>query len=125
MYKTIRIAVISVLFLSFVRPSFASSPASSPFIGSLSKMRTSRGYIFKVTYKTEDKWTDRLVLKLFCSFNKGPELTFTSTGISNLKKGWHKTEIHVPKVYRDRYGYIKDYRLEMYHKGAFVSLKSL
>jgi hypothetical protein len=53
------------------------------------------------------------------------ELSFTSAGYNNIKKGWHKTEIQVPAVYRDRYGYIKDYRVEMYHKGMLVSLKSL
>ena len=78
-----------------------------------------------INYTTKEEWTDNLVFKLFCVFNKGVELSFTSSGLNNIKKGWHKTEINVPKVYRDRYGYIEDYRVEMYHKGNLVSLKSL
>lgn len=121
MCKSIRIAILLIFFVFLTRHSFA----SSSFIENLSKIRTSRGYIFKINYTTKDKWTDGLVFKLFCSFSKGNELSFTSTGLNNLKRGWHKTEIRVPKVYRDRYGYIKDYRIEMYHSGMLVSMKSM
>lgn len=121
MRKEIPTIILITLFLFFACPSFA----STSFIESLSKIRTSRGYIFKVNYTTKDEWTDGLVFKLFCSFSKGNELSFTSAGLSNIKRGWHKTEIRVPRVYRERYGYIKDYRIEMYHKGILVSLKSL
>lgn len=112
-----------IIILSFflVFPAFA----ATSFIESLSKIRISQGYIFKINYRTEAEWTDGLVFKLICSFNKGPELSFTSSGFNNIKEGWHKTEIQVPKVYRDRYGYIEDYRLEMYHNGILVSMKSL
>lgn len=119
-----RIAFISISAVTFFF--FAcSSFASSSFIENLSKIRTSKGYVFKINYQTKDEWTDGLMFKLFCVFDKGAELSFTSTGHSNVKKGWHKTEIQVPRVYRDRYGYIKDYRVEMYQKGLLVSLKSL
>lgn len=121
MRKAISILILMALLVSFTAPIFA----SSSYIENLSKIRTARGYIFKINYQTEDEWTDGLIFKLFCSFSKGAELSFTSTGLNNIKKGWHKTEIQVPKVYRERYGYIKDYRLEMYHKGILVSLKSL
>jgi len=115
------IAILIILSFSFTCLSFAAHSN----IESLSKIRTSRGYIFKINYQTENEWTDGLIFKLFCSFNKGAELSFTSAGLNNIKKGWHKTEIRVPKVYRERYGYIQDYRLEMYHKGILVSLRSL
>ncbi len=121
MRKAIRILVSLILLFSIVSPSFAATSS----IESLSKIRTSKGYIFKINYTTDDDWTDSLVFKLFCSFSKGAEFSFTSGGLNNIKKGWHKTEIHVPMVYRDRYGYIGDYRLEMYHKGILVSIKSL
>ena len=121
MHKTSRIVIIMALFLFFARPSLA----SNSFIENLSKVRTSKGYFFKVNYQTRDKWTDGLIFKLFCTFSKDVELSFTSAGHNNIKKGWHKAEIRVPKVYRDRYGYIKDYRVEMYHKGVLVSIKSL
>ena len=111
--------MLGILFFS--HPSLAATSS----IENLSKIRSSKGYVFKVRYKTKDKWTDGLVLKLFCSFSKGVEFSFTSAGLNNIKKGWHSTEIRVPKVYRERYGYIKDYRVEMYHKGILVSLRSL
>jgi len=99
--------------------------AASSFIESISKVKKSDGYTFKVNYETTLQWTDGLIFKLFCSFSKGAELSFTSSGYYNLKKGWHKTEIRVPNVYRDRYGYIKDYRVEMYSNGMLVSIKSM
>ncbi|MFH1854580.1 MAG: hypothetical protein ABH815_04635 [Candidatus Omnitrophota bacterium] len=120
MCKKTFIAILLVLL-------FCALPAypSSSSIESLSKIRTSRSYIFKINYITDEEWTDGLVFKLFCSFSRGTELSFTSSGLNNLKKGWHKTEIQVPKVYRDRYGYITDYRIELYHKGILLSLKSM
>jgi len=121
MRKVICISILAVFFLSFTCHSFA----KSSFIESLSKIRTAKGYIFKVNYQTKEKWTDGLVFKLFCIFSKGAELSFTSAGQNNMKKGWHKTEIRVPMVYRERYGYIKDYRIELYQKGILLSLKSM
>jgi len=115
------ISIVAVIFIFFA----CTCVASSSFIENLTKIRNSKGYIFKINYQTKDKWTDGLVFKLFCIFSKDAELSFTSAGHNNIKKGWHKTEIRVPRVYRDRYGYIKDYRVEMYQKGILVSLKSL
>lgn len=120
MWKKTFIAIFSI-FLFSALPAYSASSS----IESLSKIRTSHGYIFKINYTTEDEWTDGLVFKLFCSFSNGGELSFTSSGLNNIRKGWHKTEIEVPKVYRDRYGYITDYRIEMYHRGLLVSLKSM
>jgi hypothetical protein len=121
MRRATYIVILLTFFLLFIEPAFA----SSSFIENLSKARTSRGYIFKIDYRTKDEWTDGLIFKLFCSFSKGADLSFTSAGLNNIKRGWHNTEIRIPKVYRERYGYIKDYRIEMYHKGILVSLKSL
>lgn len=121
MRKAARITILIACLIFFA----SSTLAASSFIENLSKIRTSRGYIFKINYQTKDEWTDGLILKLFCSFSKGAEFSFTSSGLHNVKKGWHKTEIQVPRVYRERYGYINDYRIEMYHNGILVSLKSL
>jgi len=122
MYK-IKYAVILVFIFVFLGADFCL--ASSSFIEDMSKIRKSDGYTFKISYKTTQEWTDGLMFKLFCVFNKGAELSFTSSGYGNLKKGWHKTEIKVPSVYRERYGYIRDYRVEMYSNGILVSIKSL
>ena len=121
MHKPSRIVILIILLLFFVRPSFA----ANSFIENLSKIRTSKGYTFKINYRTKDDWTDGLIFKLFCNFSKDVELSFVSAGHNNIRRGWHKAEINVPKVYRDRYGYIKDYRIEMYHKGILISLKSM
>ena len=99
--------------------------ASSSFLENISKIRKSDGYTFKINYQTTQEWTDGLIFKLFCIFSKGAELSFTSSGYSNIKKGWHNTEIKIPNVYRDRYGYIRDYRVEMYFKGILVSIKGM
>ena len=99
--------------------------AASSFIENISKIRKSEGYTFKINYQTTEEWTDGLLFKLFCTFSKGAELSFTSAGYSNIKKGWHTTEIKILNVYRERYGYIKDYRVEMYSKGILVSIKGL
>jgi len=99
--------------------------ASSSFIENISKVRKSDGYTFKINYETTQEWTDGLIFKLFCVFSTGTELSFASSGYNNLKKGWHKAEIKIPNVYRERYGYIKDYRLEMYSNGILVSIKSM
>jgi hypothetical protein len=120
MRKKISIAIL-LIFLFYVLPVY---PLSSS-IESFSKVRLSHGYLFKINYTTEEEWTDGLVFKLICSFSKGAELSFTSSGLSNIRRGWHKTEIQVPKAYRDRYGYITNYRLELYHNGILVSLKSM
>ena len=99
--------------------------ASSCFIENMSKIRKSDGYTFKINYQTTQEWTDGLIFKLFCIFSKGAELSFTSSGYSNIKKGWHNTEIKIPNIYRDRYGYIRDYRVEMYLNGILVSIKGM
>ena len=121
MRKAVCILMLFAVSVFSTPPTFA----ATSFIENLSKIRTSRGYIFKINYSTKDEWTDGLVFKLFCSFSKGNELSFTSAGINNIKRGWHKTEIHVPRVYRDRYGYISDYRIEMYRNGVLISMKSM
>lgn len=120
---SVKCGLILALILFFLAADFCLASSSS--IENISKIRTAKGYIFKINYETTQEWTDGLILKLFCSFSKGAELSFTSAGYSNLRKGWHKTEIKIPDVYRDRYGYIKDYRVEMYSKGILVSIKSM
>jgi len=119
MYKKICLAIAIMLCVCDI------SFASSSFIESISKTRRSDGYIFKINYQTTQEWTDGLVFKLFCKFSKGAELSFTSSGFNNIRQGWHDTEIKIPKVYRERYGYICDYRIEMYYKGILVSIKSM
>lgn len=120
MRKPVFISILAVLFIFTACYSFA----AGSYIDSLSRTKTAKGYVFKIGYETKEKWTDGIIFKLFCVFSKNAELSFTSSGHNNIEKGWHKTEICVPKVYRDRYGYIKDYRVEMYQNGMLVSLKS-
>lgn len=121
--RSVKRTLILLLILFFLGADFCI--ASSSFIEKISKVRKSSGYMFKIDYCTTQEWTDGLIFKLFCAFSKGAELSFTSAGYSNLKSGWHKTEINIPNVYRERYGYINDYRVEMYSKGILVSIKSM
>lgn len=113
------IAIILVILTSEV------CCAATGFIENISRTRKSNGYLFKINYQTTKEWTDGVVFKLFCSFSKGCELSFTSPGFNNVKRGWHDTEIQVPKVYRERYGYIQEYRIEMYQNGILISIKSM
>lgn len=119
----IKYVLITIFVLFFLCANFCL--AASSFIENISKIRKSDGYTFKINYETMQEWTDGLVLKLFCKFSKGAELSFMSGGYRNLKKGWHKAEIKIPDVYRERYGYIEDYRVEMYLDGILVSIKSM
>jgi hypothetical protein len=121
--RKIKYCIILILILSFLGIDFCL--AASSFIESISKIRKSDGYTFKINYQTTQEWTDCLILKLFCKFSKGAELSFTSAVCNNLKSGWHKSEIKIPNVYRERYGYIEDYRVEMYSNGILVSIKSM
>lgn len=121
--RKIKCCVILILVLSFLGIDFCL--AASSFIEGISKIRKSDGYTFKINYQTTQEWTDGLILKLFCTFSKGAELSFTSTVNNNLKSGWHKSEINIPNIYRERYGYIKDYRVEMYSGGLLVSIRSM
>ncbi len=121
--RSIKYALTLILILFFLGIDFCL--ASSSFIENISKIRKSSGYVFKINYRTQQEWTDGLVFKLFCTFSKGAELSFVSAGYSNIQSGWHKTEINIPNVYRERYGYINDYRVEMYSNGILVSIKSM
>jgi hypothetical protein len=121
--RKIKYVIILILILSFLGIDFCL--AASSFIESISKIRKSDGYTFKINYQTTQEWTDSLILKLSCTFSKGTELFFTSMVYNNLKSGWHKSEIKIPNIYRERYGYIKDYRVEMYSNGILVSIKSM
>jgi hypothetical protein len=121
--RSVKYTLILVAVLFFLGADFCL--ASSSFIENISKVRKSDSYTFKINYRTQQEWTDGLIFKLFCTFSKGVELSFTSSGYSNLKSGWHKTEIDIPRIYRERYGYIEDYRVEMYSNGILVSMKSM
>jgi hypothetical protein len=121
--RRVKYFLILIAVLVFLGADFCL--AASSFIENISKVHRSDGYTFKVNYRTTQEWTDGLIFKLFCTFSKGAELSFTSAGYSNLKSGWHKTEINIPNAYRERYGYISNYRVEMYSKGILVSIKSM
>lgn len=120
-----RIKIFLIVFIMACFFMHGVCAAESAYIEHFTKIHKADGYLFKISYQTKDEWTDGIVFKLFCTFNKGGELSFTSAGYNNLKKGWHDTEIFIPKVYRERYGYIEDYRVEMYRKGILVSIKSM
>ncbi|MFA4992327.1 MAG: hypothetical protein WC569_07105, partial [Candidatus Omnitrophota bacterium] len=89
MIRLNRVVIILAVFFTLESACFA----ASSFMESISKTRKTNGYTFRINYQTRDDWTDGIVFKLFCSFSKGVELSFTSAGFSNVKKGWHDTEI--------------------------------
>ncbi len=89
------------------------------------KIRSSKGYTFTINYQTKEEWTDGIIFRIYCRFDRGENIVFSSGGLSNIKKGWHKVTVNILKVYRERYGPIVDYRIELYHRGVLAALRGI
>ena len=81
-------------------------------------------YIIVINYETYDTWTDNLLFKVYCKFKKG-EFTFTSATLNNISQGWHKTQIGISEVMKQRYGSLKEYKIELYCKGILIDVKNI
>lgn len=109
--------VIAFLFLH-IEPSIADSVA----IKSVMKIQRMGRYVILINYETCDKWTDNLVFKMHCRFDEG-EFTFLGSSLSNIERGWHKTEIAIPEAIKKRYGPLQEYKIDLYRDGALVDTK--
>ena len=97
--------------------------AGSTEIRSIMKVNKMGNYILVINYETHETWTDNLIFKAHCKFNK-QEFTFTSASLDNISRGWHKAEIGIADVMRKRYGSLREYKVELYCNGILVDVKN-
>ena len=96
--------------------------AESVAIKGVMKIHRMGGYIILINYETRDRWTDSLLFRVHCKF-KEAEFTFTSSSLNNLERGWHKTQIAISDVIKNRYGSLREYKVELYKNGVLVDTK--
>lgn len=116
----ISVSIAVILLCSASERSFASSAK----IRNAVKTQRMGYYIIAINYETYDTWTDSLVFKVHCKFKKG-EFTFTSATLNNISQGWHKTQIGISEVMKQRYGPLKEYKIELYCKGMLIDEKNV
>ncbi len=115
----ILVFIVVILLYSTLENSFAASAE----IKSVMKINRMGNYIILINYETHGAWTDNLLFKVYCKFNK-EEFIFTSAALNNIPQGWHKTEIGISDVMKKRYGSIREYKIELYCKGILIDTKS-
>ncbi len=115
----ILVFIAVILLYSTLENSFAASAE----IKSVMKINRMGNYIILINYETHGAWTDNLLFKVYCKFNK-EEFIFTSATLNNIPQGWHKTEIGISDVMKKRYGSIREYKIELYCKGILIDTKS-
>ncbi|MDP8230387.1 MAG: hypothetical protein P9L93_04700 [Candidatus Gorgyraea atricola] len=87
------------------------------------KIHKMGGYVILINYETRAKWTDNLLFKVHCKFQKG-EFTFVSSSLNNIQYGWHKTRITIADVIKKRYGSLREYKVELYKDNVLIATKS-
>lgn len=118
--NSLKLVFIVSIFLSL---GLGDSFASSVEIKNVMKIQRMSSCILLINYETREKWTDGIIFKAYCKFNEG-EFIFTSPSLNNIERGWHKTEIEIPDIMKKRYGSLREYRIELYCKGALINMKS-
>lgn len=113
------LVIIGILFL-FVCPQ--NSFAESVSIKGIMKIHRMGGYVILINYETRERWTDNVFFRIHCKFNKG-EFTFSSSSLNNLERGWHKTQISISDVIKKRYGFLREYKVDLYRNGILVATK--
>lgn len=98
------------------------SIAESVSIRGVMKIHRMGGYVILINFETQDKWADNLIFKVHCRFERG-EFTFASSTLSNVERGWHKTQIAISDVLKKRYGSLREYKVDLYKSGILVDTK--
>jgi len=96
--------------------------AEAVSIKGVMKIHKLGGYVIFINYETRIKWTDNLLFRVHCKFQKG-EFTFVSSSLNNVQRGWHKTRITIADVIKKRYGSLREYKVELYKDGILVATK--
>ncbi len=121
LYKRIVIVAV-VLIAAVLLIRIDNCAADGISIKSSTKVHVMGGYVILINYETYDKWTDGVLFKVRCKFEE-KEFMFTSSSISNLERGWHKTQIAIADVIKKRYGSLREYEVELYRNGVLVDSK--
>ena len=114
----ILIAVISISLFLILEDSFADSVS----IKGAMKIYRMGGYVILINYQTRDKWTDGILFKVHCKFERG-EFSFLSSSLNNIEGGWHKTQIAISGVIKKRYGALREYQIDLYKNGILIDTK--
>lgn len=114
-----KFAIIALIITGFLFLHANVSIAESASIKNSMNIHRMGSYVILINYETRDKWTDNLLFKVHCKFDKG-EFTFTSSALNNLERGWHKTQVTIPRITKKRYGSLRKYRIDLYKNGILV-----
>ena len=87
------------------------------------KIHRMGGYAILINYETRAKWTDNLLFKVHCKFQKG-EFTFVSSSLNNIQRGWHKIQIAIADVIKKRYGSLREYKVDLYKDDVLIATKT-
>lgn len=118
--KCIVIATIAILFLF---PSIQNAIADPVSIKGAAKMHKKGGYFILINYETRDRLTDDLFFKVRCKFDRG-EFTVMSSSLDNIQRGWHKVGLPISSVTKEKYGSLREYKIDLYRDGMLVATKS-
>ncbi|MFC1667148.1 hypothetical protein ACFL0P_04730 [Candidatus Omnitrophota bacterium] len=114
--------IISLIITGFLFLHIKDSIAETVSIKNSMKIRRMGSYVILINYETREEWTDSLLFKVHCEFDK-KELTFTSSSLNNIKRGWHKTQVDIPNITKERYGPLRKYKIDLYKNGILVDTK--
>ncbi|MFC1666595.1 hypothetical protein ACFL0P_01815 [Candidatus Omnitrophota bacterium] len=96
--------------------------ADAVSIKGATKVYRNGSYLLLINYETRDKWTDHLVFKVHCKFDK-EDFVFTSSSLNNIERGWHKTKIPISSAIRKRYGSLREYKIALYRDGMLIDTR--
>ena len=114
--------VITLIVTAISILNVKSATAESVAIKGVMKIQRMGGYVILINYETRKNWTDKLLFRIYCKFEKG-ELAFTSGSLNNIKRGWHKTQIPISDVIKKRYGSLREYKIDLYDNGILVDTR--
>ena len=120
--KIKKFLIIFATLISVLSFPLQNSFADSVAIKGAMKIHRMGGYVIFINYQTRDKWTDSLLFKVHCKFDKG-EFTFASSSLNNVEKGWHKTQIAISNTMKKRYGSLREYKIDLYKNGILIDTK--
>jgi len=118
-----KLVIMASVIIAFLFLYAHGSIAETPSIKGAMKIHRMGGYVILINYETRDKWTDNLVFRVHCEFDRG-KFTFTSSSLNDLERGWHKTQIAISNVMKKRYGSLREYKIELYKGGALIDTRN-
>lgn len=118
--RKLKIIIFAIIIFSFLW--LDNCIADSVSIKGTMKIHRMGGYALLINYQTRDRWTDSVLFKVHCKFERG-EFTFASSSLNNIERGWHKTQVTISSVIKKRYGSLREYQIDLYKNGILVDTK--